>query len=96
METGAILACGLPAQSRVLRALNSQKIDTDTILNAVIADQLSLLVWFKTKDGHRNRNRPRSYVKMLQGGYEKEEQSEKTFGSGAEFEEARRRLLEGN
>lgn len=78
----------------MLRALNNQKFDIDTLLNAVIADQTALLVWFQTKSGHKNRNRPKSYVKMLQGGYRKTEQAEKTYRSGEEFEKARQQIIE--
>ena len=92
--TTAILACGLPAESRLLRAINKQKINIDTLLEAAIADQTAILVWQQTKNGHKNRQRPKSYLKMLLGEH-KEESAGKTFKSGEEFEAARRRIIEG-
>ena len=95
VDTAAILACGLPSESRVLKALNKQKVDINIMLEAVIADKVSQLVWFQTKDGRKHRNRPKSYTKMLMQ-TSKAEKSERSFRSGEEFEAARRRIIEGN
>lgn len=94
VETAAIYACGLPTESRVVRALTNQKIGIDTMLNAIIADRLTQLVWFKTKDGRKHRNKPKSLVKMLTSD-KTTKTSEQTFKSGEDFEEARRRIIEG-
>lgn len=95
VETAAILACGLPAESRTLKAMNRQRVDIDTLLSAVIADQTALLVWQKTKNGRKNRNRPKSFYKMLTGGYGKTEKEEKSFRTAEDYERERKRLIEG-
>lgn len=94
VEKAAVLACGLPADSRLIKAVNKQKISVDTMLLAVIADRTTQLVWFQTKDGHKHRNKPKSFVKMLTQTKEPKK-SERSFSSGAEFEEARKRIIEG-
>lgn len=94
VETAAIFACGLPSDSRVVKAINNQKIGIDTMLSAVIADRVTQLVWFQTKDGHKHRNKPKSFVRMLTTN-KKQEGNERSFASGEEFEETRRRLIEG-
>lgn len=94
LETAAILACGLPSDSRVVRAVNNQKVDIDVLLTAVIADRLTQLVWFQTKDGHKHRNKPKSFVKMLTQ-TTKQQKQERSFSSSAEFEAERKRLIEG-
>lgn len=50
--------------------LSEQKVPTDTLLNAMIADRLNILVWMKTKDGSKGRNRPKSIVDALTGAEE--------------------------
>lgn len=91
VRTLAVLACGLPEESRMIRILVDQKFDIKTMLLANILDFLMILTWFQTKDGHKGRNRPKSIVKILTG--KKEESQEQTFNSPEEFELARQRIL---
>lgn len=93
LEAGyaAILACGLPAESRIMCQLSKYKCDLQSMLLASIADRVATLVWFQTKDGRKHRNRPKSYVDMLLG--KKENRENKSFKSGKEFEAERKRLL---
>ena len=63
--TVATLACGLPPESRIMRALSGQRADLRDMLLAAIADRLSILVWFQTKDGQKGRRRPKSLVDLL-------------------------------
>ena len=82
----AIFAVGLPADSCIKMEMSGQKFKTETILLASIADALNLLVWFKTKDGQNNRNRPASILKEMME--EKEEYA--AFDSIEAYEAARR------
>ncbi len=88
------LACGMPAESRIIRKLSKTQNDIKTLLLATIADSVALLVWFRTKDGQRNRNRPKSFAQILSGKGEKIKQ-EQSFATPAEFEKRRREILEG-
>ena len=91
-KTAAILAAGLPDDSRIKRSLTGQKVNTETLLLANIADSLQLLVWAKTKDGQHNRNRPKSILEALI----KEEEPSKyaSFDSIEAYEAARKRIME--
>lgn len=61
----ATLICGLPKDSRLMRALSGRKATQSDLLLAAIVDRLSMLVWFKTKDGMKGRNRPASIVERM-------------------------------
>jgi hypothetical protein len=94
LKTVAALSAGLRDNSRIKMKISGQKIASETALLAAIADRLSMLVWFRTKDGVNNRNRPESILARLIG--EDQEQNEKdfrVFRTPEEFEEARRRAL---
>lgn len=91
----AIFACGLPQDSRIKRKMSGQKYSVDTILLASIADALNLLVWFKTKDGQNNTNRPMSIFNYLTAEEEKEAETPEEFDSIEEYEAARARIMGG-
>ena len=63
------------------------------MLQAASVDALNLLVWAKTKDAQKGRNRPQSVLQKLIGTEPQKELM--TFDSVAEFEEARKRILNG-
>ena len=86
----AIFAAGLPSGSRIKRKLAGQKVTDEVMLLSCIADSLRLLVWFKTKDGQNNINRPASILQELTE--EKEEFTE--YGTIEAYEAARARILE--
>ena len=90
VRLSATLAVGLPADSRIMRKLSGQKQTTEVLLLANIADALNLLVWFKTKDGQKNRNRPKSVLQSL---LEEPTQYE-AFDSIEAYEAARKKIME--
>lgn len=92
----AVFSVGLGDSSRIKRKLTGQKISNMELLLALAVDRLSLLVWLKTKDGAKGRNRPESILTALMSGPKKEKEKEfKAFRNGKEFEEYRRKLLGG-
>lgn len=89
-KQAAILAVGLPNDSRIKRGFSGQKHTTEVLLLATIADALNTLVWFQTKDGQRGINRPDSILRRLT-----EEQEEyEAFDSIEAYEAARRQHME--
>ena len=94
LETVAVLACGLPPESRIMRKLSGNNYDLRTLMTACILDYLAILTWFQTKDGHNNRNRPKSYTQILMGDDKKQEKEEKGFNSPEEFEARRAKILQ--
>ena len=83
---------GLDADSRTKRAICGNRISTQMALLAGSYDMLRTLVWFKTKDGHRNRNRPQSVLQQLISGKKPDNEME-LYESGEEFEKARAKLI---
>ena len=68
----ASLATGLRDNSRIKLKLSGSKVDMNTLLLAVIADKLSWMVWLQSRDGQKNRNRPKSIVSQIMGDQQKE------------------------
>ena len=60
-----------------------------------MVDRMGLLVWMKTKDATKNKNRPKSILEAMLKHDEPEEKKAETFDSGADFEAARKKLLKG-
>ena len=90
----ATLSCGLREDSRIKRKLSGRRVGEDTLLLASAADSLRWLVWAKTEDGRKNRNRPEPFLRGLVGGGE--ETQVQSFDTIEEFEAARRSILEGS
>ena len=90
----AVFSCGLRETSRIKMELSGQNVPLDSLLLAGISDRLSLLLWYKTKDGQKGKNRPTSVVDSLTT-QPKKEKNEIVFKTGEDFEEMRRRLVMG-
>ena len=89
-KLAAILAWGLPDNSRIRKQIAGVKVDLDKLLLAGVLDRLSLLVWAQTKDGQKGKNRPQPMVEILIG---KKESDNMAFSTVAEFEKARKELI---
>lgn len=61
----SVLCSGLRDDSRVKLKLAKMPINLSQMLLARMVDELAFLVWAKTKDGQKNRNRPQSVLKSL-------------------------------
>lgn len=92
LTTAAILAVGLRDDSRIKMKLSNQIVPIDTLIMSGILDYVALLVWSKTKDFEKGKNRPQSMVSALLGDND-EEKKIKTYSSGEEFERDRARIL---
>lgn len=89
----AVLACGLRDDSRIKMKMSGQSVSLETLISAGIQDRLSLLIWFKTKDGQKGKNKPKMLLEALT--QKPREKKELVFNSGEEFERARKAMLEG-
>jgi len=85
--TIATLALGLKGDSRIMRKLTGQTVDTDIVLLAGMFDRLSFLAWTKTKDAQSGRNRPDSVLNKLLNGNRKPEREIEVYNTGDEFME---------
>lgn len=89
----ATLAVGLKDDSRVMMAASGMKVSQEKLLLAAIVDYLAILVWTKTKNGQKNKNKPKSLYEALTG--EAKADNIVSFNSPEEFERARERILRG-
>lgn len=82
----ATLACGLSGNSRIKRKISNRTLDLNETLLAIIADRLGIIAWQRSKDGYKNRNRPKSIFEMLVGQDKKKDELE-IFESQESFDE---------
>lgn len=87
------LAAGLRDDSRIGTKLSGLNAPIDTILQAKILDALNLLLWSRSRDGEKGRNRPESYADAIINGPKEREQ--KTFSSPEEFDKAWQDIVNG-
>lgn len=69
------------------------KIKTDTMLLALTVDRLTALLWTKTKDAEKGRNKPKSIYEALTGINENKETDAKTFSTAEEFYKYRNQII---
>lgn len=87
----ATLATQLPEDSRVKRSLSGYACTRSEFLTALAVDRLSYLVWMQTKDGQKNRNRPKSVAEALLD--KPSEDPTETFDSPEAFELRRAAII---
>ena len=61
----ATLCVGLPNDSRIKRRIAGIKLPLSEMYMALIVDGINTLIWQRTKDGMKGRNRPESLFKRL-------------------------------
>lgn len=93
LQMVAVFSYGLRDDSRIKMSISKQSVPLDTLLLAGVSDRLSMLLWSKTVDAEKGRNRPDSIFDSLTN--VKKESSQLTFASGEEFEQMRLKILEG-
>ena len=94
LMTVATLAVGLRDNSRIKMKMAGTQVTLDTQLLCAAVDRLSLLVWSKTKDAEKGRNRPMSILEAIL--HEDVESDTMSFVSGEEFMAERARLIGGD
>ncbi len=90
-STVAVFSIGLRDDSRIKMKLGGAKVSPNILLLSGIVDRLNLLLWTKTKDAEKGRNKPKSILDELY----KKESDVSAFVSGKEFEKERQRIIEG-
>lgn len=82
----ATLAAGLREDSRIKMRMSGARVPVRDLLLATVADKLSLLVWFLSKDGQNGANRPGSFAMILLGEQQSQGGEAETFDTAEEFE----------
>lgn len=86
-----VLASGLREDSRIIQKISGINTNVDTLLLAKILDCFNVWLWSHTKDGEKNRNRPKSYAEQIASG-PKEPETE-VFTTPDDFEARRAEIL---
>lgn len=94
VKYASILASGLRDNSRIKMKMGGIKYPLETLLMASMVDRLSYLLWAKTKDGQKGKNKPKSIYEELCGLNVKKKDTYKTFKSVDEFNKYRNKILE--
>lgn len=89
----AVLAIGLPENSRIKREISGLKRPLEVMLLASVLDALNILIWFKTKDGAKGVNRPESVAKKLSEDHSEQEEYE-AYDSIEAYEAARKERIQ--
>ena len=63
----ATLVVGLRDDARIKQKISKSKLTVDQSLLALICDGINILIWQRSKDGAKGRNRPESMFKKLMG-----------------------------
>lgn len=82
----ATLVLGLREDSRVKKHYNKQNATLEQMLLATIADNLRFIAWTKTRDGQKNRNKPKSITEKLLGTDKKPKDDLVAFDTAEEYE----------
>lgn len=83
----AVLCCGLDDNSRIKRKMAKSSLTLQDALMALLVDGVHTLIWQRTKDGSKGRNRPESIFKKLMHIDEKPKDELMKFTSEASFEQ---------
>ena len=95
-RTVATFAVGLSEDSRIKMRIRGAQAPTETILTAAMIDRLSLLWWAQTKDAQHGRGRPKMLLDILAPKEAAASADAPTaYGSAADFEAARKRIIKG-
>ena len=92
LRKAALFSAGLREGSRIRLKMAGQNYPLETMLLAMAVDRLTYLLWAKTKDGSKGRNRPPSIADALNGKNAKNGEI-MAFSSSDDFEKARERIL---
>lgn len=87
----AVFSLGLREDSRIHQSLSGSNATFEKRLLAGVFDRLGMLVWMKTADGQKGKNRPEMLSSLFDN--QPKDKDIKAFASGKEFENARKRLL---
>ena len=85
----ACLVMGLRDNSRLKMKVFKAKLEIKNYLLAGIYDRLTLLVYAKTKDAQKGRNKPKMLLDIL----DKEKEQVNSFNSSEDFIKAKERIL---
>lgn len=91
----ATFSVGLRNNSRIKMALAGIKYPLNTLLLAAILDGINLDNWTKTENYRNGEGRPQTMVNALLGKETENQSDRELFATAEDFENERKRLMEG-
>ena len=91
LQTVATLSIGLRGESRIKMKITGSVLTRAELIQTVIVDYLAMLLWSKTKDGQKGRNRPKPFREVISKSNKQKDIV--GFDSIDEFEKARQQIL---
>lgn len=91
----ATFSVGLRNNSRIKMALAGIKYPLNTLLLAAILDGIDLDNWTKTENYRNGEGRPQTMVNALLGKETENQSDRELFATAEDFENERKRLMEG-
>lgn len=88
----AIFSIGLRQESRVMSKLTEINTIREDVLLTAIYDNLNWLLWSKTKDGQKNRNKPKQLTEIIFN--KKDEKDIRSFNTSKDFKIERIKIIE--
>lgn len=95
LSTIAILASGLPVDSRIMRKFSKMNVTLTEQLLAAILDDFNSYIYSFSKDSKQGINKPKSIVNAIMHAEEIAKDKPKAFVSSEDYEKARARILGG-
>lgn len=86
------LVAGLAENSRTKLKLNNMSMSQDEVMLISILDHLKILVWQKTKDGQKGKNKPKLLVDEI---FNNKSNDIEKFIDGASFEKRKKEIIGG-
>lgn len=95
LQRQAVLACGLPEKSRIIRKLTKQKAPLDTVLLMAVVDSIrSLEFTYISAHSKKKPKKPESLLSAL--GKDKSSNDVQAYDSVEDFEKARAKIIGEN
>lgn len=91
----ATFSVGLRENSRIKMEMANMKYPFDTLLLAAILDGINIRNWMGIKSSGNEADKPQSVIRKLLGIEQEEEKDKVLFDTAEEYEQERRKLLEG-
>ncbi|HEN2725924.1 TPA: DUF5361 domain-containing protein [Streptococcus agalactiae] len=86
-----VFSLGLREESRINRVISGNRVSFERRILAGMFDRLGMLIWMKTTDGQKGKNRPEMVSTMFDN--QQKDSEVVSFGSGKDFEETRNNIL---
>lgn len=93
LSTIAILASGLPVDSRIMRKFSKTNVSLTEQLLAALLDDFNMYIYSFSKDAKHGKNKPKSIVNAILHAEEIAKEKPKAYMTTDDYERAKARIL---